>query len=100
MRKDRLSREERDLLRGQVDQAKREAQRPSAEQSPADNADEIAAFLASHPARHYSMSEISRALNYGYRQVKRALESLEDQQRATTIRVGRFKRWRAFVGRT
>ena len=97
-----LSREERDLLRARVDQARREAQRLGSVRSPTElqrnTVDEIAAFLASHPGRLFSMSEIGQALHYNLARVKRALAVLETQERAMTVKGGRFLRWKAFPG--
>jgi hypothetical protein len=95
----RLSYEQRQLLRSQIDQATRTARQLDAERPPTavqqHLAAEIAALLAANPGRLFSIADISRTLDHSLHLVTRALAVVEDQQRATVVQDGRYLRWKA-----
>ena len=100
-----LSREQRDLIRAQVDEARRKAD-VRTKSSPGGTAAEraalrdeaveaIAAFLLANPERCFLRSEINRALDYLDNQVLSALEVLLAQGRVTAVSGERWLRWQA-----
>ena len=92
-----LSREQRDLLRGQVDQARRkaEARQKGSPTAPADAVEAISALLLASPAKTFSRSEIGRELECPDNRVRIALYALEAQGHVTTVQGRRGPRWKA-----
>lgn len=91
-----LSREQREFIRGQIDQARRRAAKQGAGRDGQDApVDAVAAVLAANPERRFSCAEIARTLEFSDDRARRALLALQTQGRAATVLVGKLSRWKA-----
>jgi hypothetical protein len=92
----RLSREERELLRAQVDQAKRQAEKLGRVVTVMTaSVEAVAAVLEANPDRRFSQAEIARILGFTHERAGRALLALEAQGRAANVPTDRQSRWQA-----